>query len=383
MSRKKRLWSYIAGEKGRNRVRAYENENGYLFLEWWDGKRIRKALKHRDKDMAKAQTDEASAKLAFNREVKHVELSLGALFRRYLNEVTTEKSIRSQKHDHSAANLFLRCFGAQKKPKELSSTEWDFFIGERSKGRLKPHGSRGGKVGPRTVARDLKWLLAVLNWATAKGDGKGGHLLERNPLKGLKVPNEENPNQPLITENRYRAMLAVSGEVDWRFRVALVLAYETGHRIGAIRQLRWSDVDLDTRLLHWDAEFDKMGRDHFTPMSNEAAGIMREALVQNPGVGRRPVLPAPKDREASVSRHLMRNWWKRAERLAGLESVKGLGWHSLRRRFATDYRHNPLADVCELGGWKRGSRVVVELYQKPDLEAQRAVLSSRRRAGGS
>ena len=32
----------------------------------------------------------------------------------------------------------------------------------------------------------------------------------------------------------------VSGRIGWRFHVALVLAHETGHRIGAIRKLRWT-----------------------------------------------------------------------------------------------------------------------------------------------
>ena len=39
-------------------------------------------------------------------------------------------------------------------------------------------------------------------------------------------------------------MLRASEAMDWRFRVALVIAHETGHRIGAIRQLRWSDIDV-------------------------------------------------------------------------------------------------------------------------------------------
>ena len=34
-----------------------------------------------------------------------------------------------------------------------------------------------------------------------------------------------------MTPERYEAMLAVAEGVDWRFRVALVLAHETGHRI--------------------------------------------------------------------------------------------------------------------------------------------------------
>jgi integrase len=46
----------------------------------------------------------------------------------------------------------------------------------------------------------------------------------------------------------------------------LVLAHETGHRIGAIRQLRWSDVDLKEKRILWRAENDKIGMEHSPPL---------------------------------------------------------------------------------------------------------------------
>ena len=47
-----------------------------------------------------------------------------------------------------------------------------------------------------------------------------------------------------------------------------------------------------------------------------------------------------------------RFWWRKAERLAGLEPKRGRGWHSLRRKFASDRMDLPLKVLCELGGWK-------------------------------
>ena len=44
-----------------------------------------------------------------------------------------------------------------------------------------------------------------------------------------------------------------------QFQLALVLAHDTGHRIGAIRMLRWSDVDLKAARVRWRAENDKIG----------------------------------------------------------------------------------------------------------------------------
>ena len=83
------------------------------------------------------------------------------------------------------------------------------------------------------------------NWAARSRDEEGRLLLESNPLRGLKAPSEKNPTRVMVTQAEYEALLRVADEVEWRFRVALVLAHETGHRIGAIRQLRWSGIDLD------------------------------------------------------------------------------------------------------------------------------------------
>ncbi len=51
-------------------------------------------------------------------------------------------------------------------------------------------------------------------------------LLESNPLRGLRLPGEKNPARVLLTHSEYEALLGVSLVMDWRFRVALVIAHE-------------------------------------------------------------------------------------------------------------------------------------------------------------
>ncbi len=46
--------------------------------------------------------------------------------------------------------------------------------------------------------------------------------------------------------------------MDGRLELALILANETGHRLGALRHLRWSDVDLDAGRIRWRAKHDKI-----------------------------------------------------------------------------------------------------------------------------
>ncbi len=88
-------------------------------------------------------------------------------------------------------------------------------------------------------------------------------------------------------------------------------------------------------------------------------------------------LPAPGNPTEPCSRHLFRDWWERAEALAELRPERGRGWHSLRRKFATEMKHTPLKDLCYLGGWK-DPQTVLECYQQPDEVTMREALANRR-----
>ena len=234
--------SYGAGEWGRNRVRVFPDpKTGVFQIEWREnGRRLTRSLKHRDWKRAKRQADEFAAGFAKPEpngkpEAESEPLTLERLFDIYGEEVTPTKGEHTRRHDRAAMAMFLDCFGRDRKPETLSQRDWDRFIRERRAGRVGPSGR---PVSDRTVERDLRFLRAVLNWAGRSRDEEDRLLLEANPLRGLKPPREKNPTRVLLTATEYEALLEVSTEMDWRFRVALVLAHETGHRIGAIRQLR-------------------------------------------------------------------------------------------------------------------------------------------------
>ena len=374
--------SYGAGEWGRNRVRVFPDPKTGLFqIEWREnGRRLTRSLKHRDWRRAKRQADEFAAgylgpELHRKADAEPEPLTLETLFDIYGEEVTPTKRGQSRLHDRAAMRMFLGCFGRDRKPATLSQRDWDRFIRERRAGRVGPSGK---PVADRMIERDLKFLIAVLNWAVKSRDAEGKVLLESNPLKGLKTPTEKNPTRVMLTEVEYQALLRVSRQVDWRFRVALVLAHETGHRINAIRQLRWSDIDLEDGMVQWRAEHEKTGYEHRTPVTVEAIAVLEEARTRNPGIGDAPVLPSPKYPTMPVSRPLARVWWTRTQKLAGLEPKRGRGWHSLRRKFASDLMDQPLKVLCELGGWKT-AKTVLQCYQRADEAQLRKALESRRR----
>ncbi len=374
--------SYGAGEWGRNRVRVFPDPKTGLFqIEWREnGRRLTRSLGHREWTRAKKQADEFAAgfvgpEIGGKADAEPDPLTLEMLFDIYGEEVTPTKTERVRHRDRIGTRMFLDYLGRDRRPETLSQRDWDRFIRERRAGRIGPSGK---PVGNRTIELDLKFLLAVLNWATKSRDEEGRLLLDSNPLRGLKTPKEKNPTRVVLSEEEYQAMLGVSRQVDWRFHVAFVLAHETGHRIGAIRNLRWGDIDFQGREVRWRAEHEKTGYEHVTPMTDQAVAVLEETRDANPGNGETPVLPEPRDPSASISRRRAGTWWRKAERLAGLEHKRGRGWHSLRRKFASDLMDLPLKVLCELGGWKE-AQTVLRCYQQADSVQLRKALDSRPR----
>jgi integrase len=389
-------FSYKAGEKGRNRVRAFQDaKSGRYYLEFYSSRfgepaprRERVLIPSNEPTVAKRKADELAAELAkvAADRPQADEATLHSLFDNYLRETSGRWSDSKRAHDERAAEMFLRFFGARTKPKDLNRLHWDRFIAARRRGEIAPkHAKKGRTVGERVIAYDLTWLMTVLNWATVSGaDGRHGVLLERNPLKGLPLPRNESPKRAVLTEEQYGKMLEASADIGLGFRLALVLAHETGHRIGSIRLLRWSDLNLDGARVRWRAENDKRKFEHTTPLTDDAVKALRDARAAQKAVGEAWVFPAPGDASEPCSRHLMRDWWERAAAKAKLPQGERYGWHSLRRKFATELKETDLRNLCHLGGWKNHNTVLT-CYMAPDEERQVAALAQRqqRRATGA
>jgi integrase len=375
MSRSQRAASYTTGEKGRNRVRTFADpRTGLFYLEYRDGqgKKARTALGHQNFEKAKAQGDALAAALCHPQRLDVDSTSLGELFDNYIREVTPTKGISKQKHDRMTARLILEIIGPAKRAAEVSHRDAARYIAERKRrGDLRKGKTVHGKpLRARILGYDLRFFKTVLTWGVNSG------LVARNTLAGFRVPAEASPHRPVLTASQYEALLDVSEQVHGTFRTALVLAHETGHRISALRHLRWDDVDLDKRTVRWRAEHDKLGFEHETVLTDAAVASLREAR-------KRPflspwVLSSPTDPSQPVSRHLMRDWWVRGEVTAKLPHEPGRGWHSLRRQFATELKHVPLKDLCALGGWKSG-QTVLACYQQPDPVTMRQALATRHR----
>lgn len=386
-------WSYSAGERGRNRVRAFVRPGRGLYLEYHErrpdtGGRTRRriSLDAETTDAAKAEADELAGTLAKREPVpepEDEEISLRRLFDRYLERKSPQTGERRQAFHRRLTELVTRYYGPETPAADLDRAAWDDLWRDRMRGAVDARGrsveaSDWERLKPSTVRHDLKGLNAVLQW------GSEYDLLEHNPVGDYGYPSDGEVRRPRVRPDRYRRMLEVASEVaeGERFRLALVLGWETGHRIKAIRHLRWNDVDLDRALIRWRGEWDKQKETHITPLTEAAVEALQRAREARLGVGEAWIFPAPADAEKPISRHLAYDWWRRAERLADLEHIDGMMWHGLRRQWADEHREAPLKDLSELGGWAT-PRTIIEVYQGRDFDSMRSVQEQRKEVEGA
>jgi integrase len=339
-----------------------------------DGRKVRVALQHRDRDDAKAKADRLAARLRDAAVTAPPDPTLGSLITEYLREVTPNKGESKQAHDRRAGAMFKALLGTRRAA-ALNRRDWDAFIAWRRHGGDTRCGkARGGLVGPRIITYDLKFLHSVLNWATTVRTPAGQFLLDRNPLKGAPWPRVTTVRRPVCTAAQYHALRSIAPAVHPLADLALLLVHETGHRIASVRQLRWDDVDDRAALIHWRGDSDKCGHDHYTPIMS----AVLETLGARRAVGSRSpwVFPCYANPEVPISRYTAMAWWKELEKRAGLTPEPGRGWHSLRRAFATELKHLPLKDLQALGGWKSPS-TLLECYILADPQTQREALARR------
>ena len=373
-------WSYQAGAKGENRVRVFERiaagRKAAFWIDYQDeaGARRRQPLAAPTKEAAKLKADEIAVQ--FRRAGAHraANVTLAGLIEMYDREVTPGKSAGVQKYDRRTFELLLRFFGHTRRPETLSRREWDAFIVARRSGKLRPPKAVEREVGEQTLEHDMKLLSAILNWATLSRDERGNFLLDRNPVRGLPIPREESPQRALLSDAQYLDVRAAAAVMGGREECLVVLAWETGHRVGSLRQLRWSDVELESGRMHFRGENDKIGHDHWNPLHAEAVAILKRERARASAIGEAWVFPSVRDARKPLPRHTVQRLWQRLAITSKLPKGERYGWHSFRRAFANRYRRAPLRDLQDLGGWK-SSATLMKVYLRSDEAAQREVLT--------
>lgn len=358
-------WSYNAGRRGRNWVRAFfkPDRNAY-FLEWIEGgRRVRQKLA--------VTTQRESEQLADVLAGKFAELppdfvesgqvgTIDGLITIYLREVNAKKRESVRGHGVRAARVFRAYFGPQlgRHPSTLDRTDWDNFRHARAEGLIPGWPRRCDK---RQIGMDLAWMVTVLNWATGANGPNGKPYLERNPwsgtvrkAQGWVMPRNKTPHRPGMPADIRELLHRHSPH--WQFTLALQLERETRHRNASLRRLTWDEVDLVDGVVHWVGEKDKAGRDLWVPLTDAAVALLRTAPSRSTGG---PVFPSAKNPAIGTPYGTWQVWLRRAKRnlLRSIEDpdqrermrrrLRGVGFHSEKREGVRDPRFRELSPIFQ------------------------------------
>jgi hypothetical protein len=335
-------------------------------------------------------------------------MSVARLFAAYEREHTPTKTPGQQKQDERRMEMWSRYLGADTDPHEIGRREWEAFIEDRGSGAIDsrgnpvpatedrrtyedPHtGETCTGVRVRSVEADLQWLNSVLRWGTTWPSAKNA-LLRFNPVKGLPAPREKNPVRPVATQNRFEAVREVSDdvrmEIRWRGKreyrrsylsELLEIVNGTGRRIDAVVSLGEDDLRLDEGVhgkIRWRPDHDKEDTASVVPINESVRKAVIRARLRA-GTGGY-LFPCRDDPDEPISSELARSWLRKAEKAAGLEPRQRGGFHAYRRKWATERKHLPDANVAEAGGW-RDVGSLRKAYQQPDDDTMLQVVSEPR-----
>jgi integrase len=291
---------------------------------WWiklshDGRAIQRSAGTSDRKKAREYHDKLKAQLwdALRLGVKPSHTWEEAVVR-WLDEKSHKASLNDDKRNFVWLHSHLTGMTLQKIDRDC--------VDRITQARRKTGVSNG------TVNRTLSLVRSVLRAAAHDWE-----WLERVPRVRL-LPEAKGRTRYLTPAEAQRLLAELPEHLAAMARFAML----TGLRQRNVRELSWSRVDLDRRLVWIPADQAKGGKGIASPLTADAVEVLRAQIGKH-------------DDFVFTYRGEPVRWvnntaWKGALKRAGIEDFR---WHDLRHAWATFHMQagTPLHVVQELGGW--------------------------------
>jgi integrase len=119
-----------------------------------------------------------------------------------------------------------------------------------------------------TANRTLSGLRTLFDWAIERD------IIETSPCDRVKPPGVEQTRDRVLDDDELRLLWTTAKGVGGPFGSVLQLLILSGQRLGEVRGMRWSELDLAARLWRLPKERCKNGRAHTVPLSPQMAAII-------------------------------------------------------------------------------------------------------------
>lgn len=228
MGKRKRWKQYVVGRFRLGRDR------GCAVAFWYDENGNRKQVKlgATNESAARTQLDQFAAKAELIKPDS--EKTIGYLFEQYL--------IEKVKDGKKPAN-FLNSW------KALAPRFKDALPQNITEDICRDHARDRFKLGlaPSTVWTELLQLRTLINWSVKT------RRLKADDARYIWLPEKSNPRERVMTGEEIR--LFMEHATRPHIQLYFVLALTTGARMGAILDLKWSQVDFETGMLDLRGEY--------------------------------------------------------------------------------------------------------------------------------
>lgn len=151
------------------------------------------------------------------------------------------------------------------------------------------------------------------------------HFIEQNPALGIPLPGKRNSRDRALTEAEIAAVWTAAIEIGFPFGHIVKLCLLTGQRRGEIALLKWSHIDVKSRLITFPAEMVKNNREHNIPFGSTTMAVLAEIPEQGE-------LLFPAGRSDGL---VFNGWAKQKAALDRLAPLPRWTLHDLRRTFSS------------------------------------------------
>ena len=147
---------------------------------------------------------------------------------KYLRYSRKNKAHSTSRRDRSLINNLLSAFGTQRLSEIKARQVEEYKI------------KRASQVAPATVNRELACLKNMFNKAIQWDYAK------ENPVRKVKLFREDNTIVRFLSSSERQRLLAFS---PGYLRPLIITALNTGLRKGELLNLKWSQIDLENRII--------------------------------------------------------------------------------------------------------------------------------------
>ncbi len=227
---------------------------------WWfrftyKGQEIRKSTLTRDKKKAREIAGKVFAQIADNRWFPTEGHTLKELIERYDRDYTSKKS--QPLRDKSIFAHLKKFFGEDTLLVDIERTIGDYTDSRKS-------------VVNGTIMKELALLRRMFNLAIK------WRWVKENPIDLIELPEVRDERTRYLKPDEYRGVIKALQMAPVWARPMIIVTLNTGLRLSNVVHLRWSQVDLASRLILIQGSEMKNGEDLGLPLTDEAYNILRE-----------------------------------------------------------------------------------------------------------